>query len=262
MNTLPDSFLKTLLAQLDNENSLGCMLTGSFARGEGSPFSDIDIWQVVREIPADENEQLSMRILDGYLVGIKLTTLEKEYAGLKNPEQAIWVIPGLRQASLIVDKDGSLATLKETAAKATWEPLQPAANAYASRMLSSNAEEVFKILDGLAQRKESKTLYALWGLTHGLSNALLVQRGILVHTENVYIDFAQAAAGQTSGWTRQFRQAVGLDPLPAGLPGYIGLGRAGLGLYRETVTLLKEILMPEDAVIINWTVESISGAGF
>ena len=77
MNTLPDSFLKTLLAQLDNKNSLGCMLSGSFARGEGGTFSDIDIWQYVREIPADENEQLSMRILDGYLVGIKLTTLEK-----------------------------------------------------------------------------------------------------------------------------------------------------------------------------------------
>ena len=262
MDTLPDLILRKLIAQLDNENTIGVMLSGSFARGEGGPYSDIDLWQYVREISANENEHLSLRIVDGYLVGIKLTTLEKESTGLKNPEQAIWVIPGLRQACILLDKDGSLAVLKETAVKATWEPLQPAANAYASWMLSTNSEEVQKIIDGLVQRNESKVLYATWGLTHGLANALLVQRGILIPTENAYIDFAQAAAGRSSDWTRQFRLAVGLDRHPPEELAFIGLGSASLRLYCETVGLLQKILLPDDAVVVNRTMKIIAEAGF
>ena len=259
---LSDSFLRKLVAQLDNENTLGIMLSGSFVRGEGGPYSDVDLWQYVREIPAKENERLCLRIVDGFMVGVKLTTLEKENGGLQNPEQAIWVIPGLRQACILLDKDGRMAALKETAAKATWEPLQQAANAYASWMLSTLAEEVQKILGGLAQRNESKTLYASWGLTRGLANTLLVQYGTLVHTENVYIDFAQAAAGRTSEWTRQFRLAIGLDPLLPEEPAFSGYGSAGLRLYCETARLMQKILLPEDTLVVNRILEMIAKAGF
>jgi len=262
MHNLSDLFLKKLVAQLDNENTVGIMLSGSFARGEGGSYSDVDLWQYVREIHTCETELLSPRIVDGYMVVIKLSMLEKEYAGLQNPEQAIWVIPGLRQASILLDKDGSLATLKATAEKTTWEPLQNAANVYASRMLSSASEEVQKILDGLVQQNESKTLYAIWGLTRELTNTLLVQRGMLIPTENAYIDFAQAAAGLTSDWTRQFRLAIGLDPLPMEGPGFSGWGGASLRLFSETARLLQEFLRPEDAIIVNRTVEIITEAGF
>jgi hypothetical protein len=207
-------------------------------------------------------EQFRLSIIEGYIASIKLTTLEKEYAGLRNPEQAIWVIPGLRQAWILLDKDGSIAALKETAVKATWEPLQSAANAYASWKLSGTAEEVHKILGGLAQRNESKTLYAIWSLTKELTNAVLIQRGVLIPTENVYIDRAQEAAGRTSGWTRQFRLAIGLDPLPLGEPAFVGYGVAGLRLYRETATLLQHILLPEDSAVVNRTLEMMTEAGY
>jgi hypothetical protein len=262
MNTLPDSFLQKLVTQLDNENTIGVTMPGSFARGEGSPYSDVDLWQYVRKIPADETEQFRLRIIEGYIVSVKLTTLEKKYAGLRNPGQAIWIIPGLRQAWILLDKDGSIAALKETAVKATWEPLQGAAEAYASRNLSGCAEEVHKILGGLAQRDESKTLYAIWGLTRELANTLLVQRGILIQTENAYIDLAQDTAGRTSGWTRQFRLAIGLDPLPPGEPTFVGYGVAGLRLYRESAILLQHILQPEDSAVVNRTLEMITAAGY
>ena len=51
MHTVPDLFLKKLVAQLDNENAIGVMVSGSFAPGEGGPYSAIDLWQYVREIP-------------------------------------------------------------------------------------------------------------------------------------------------------------------------------------------------------------------
>lgn len=262
MDVLPDSFLQALVAWLDDENTLGIAITGSFARSEGGLYSDVDLTHYVRQTPTAEIEPYRLRFVDGHLVSLKITTLEAEYAGLRKPERAIWVIPGLRQLCILLDKDGSLAVLKETAAKSTWEPLQAAADAYASRELSGYAEEIHKILGGLAQRNESRTLYAVWGLTRGLASALLVQRGMLIPTENVYIDFAQDAAGRTSGWTRQFRLAIGLDPLPPGEPAFAGYGVAALRLYRETAAILRRILSSEDAAVVNRTLEIMAEAGY
>jgi predicted nucleotidyltransferase len=262
MNTLTDSFLQALVTQLDNENTIGVAMGGSYARGEGESYSDVDIHHFVRRKPTIEAEKYSLRYIDGYLVSITLITLEEEYASLQDPKKAIMAIPGLRQEHILLDKDGSIAALIESSAKINWEGLQKAANAYASWNLSGFAEEALKILAGLAQRNESKTINAIWGLTRGLATTLLVQRGILLPTENAYIDLVQETAGRTSEWTRQFRLATGLDPCPPKQPPFIQYGKAGLLLYLETARLLQNILLPEDAVVVNRTTEIIVEAGY
>jgi hypothetical protein len=262
MSSLTTSFLKTLIALMDNEITIGLTMEGSYARRTGGPLSDVDIRCFLPKIPAKGSESSYLRYLDGHLVSIALTTLDDEYSSLRNPEKAIWAIPGLRQQRILLDKDGSIAVLKEFAAKTTWEPLQAAANAYASWNLSGCAEEILKILSGLAKQDESKTLYAIWGLTRGLANSLLIQRGILVPTENVYIDLVQTTAGRSSTWTRQFRLAIGLDPLAREGPAYIGYAAASLRLYFETAALLQGILLPEDATVVNKALEMIAKAGY
>jgi UTP:GlnB (protein PII) uridylyltransferase len=42
MSTLTDSFLQSLVAELDDENTVGVTMTGSYARGEGGPYSDVN----------------------------------------------------------------------------------------------------------------------------------------------------------------------------------------------------------------------------
>jgi hypothetical protein len=262
MNILTDSFLQSLVAQLDNENTIGVTLAGSFARGEGGPYSDVDIHHYVRQMPANTAEAYILRYMDGFLVSISLIKLEEEYASLRDPKKAVWAIPGIRQERILLDKDGLIAGLKESAAKTTWEQLQVAADAFASWNLSGFAEEAYKILAGLAEMNESKTINAIWGLTRGLATTLLVQRGILVPTENVYIDLAQETAGRTSDWTRQFRLAVGLDLFPLEQSVFMGRGVAGLRLYCETARLLQNILLPRDAAVVNRTTEIIKEAGY
>jgi predicted nucleotidyltransferase len=262
MSTLTDSFLQSMVAKLDNENTIGVVLLGSYARGEGGPFSDVDIRSYVRQPPVNPAEMFSMQYLDGYLVSFYLTTLEDEYASLRTPQKAIWAVPGLRQMRILLDKDGSVAALKESAEEFTWESVQAAANAYASWNLAGFAEEVHKILGGLAKRDESMISNATWGLSHGLATTILVQCGVLIQTENAYIDLAQDTAGRESDWTRQFRVAVGLDPLPAGEPAYAGRGIASLRLYRETARLLQNILQPNDATVVNRAMKIIAEAGY
>ena len=262
MNTLTDSFLQSLVAHLDDENTVGVTMAGSYARSEGGPYSDVDIHHYVRQKSTIAAEAYSLRYTDDHLVSITLIMLEEEYASLRDPKKAVWAIPGLCQERILLDKDGSIAALKESAAKTTWAQLQTAADAYASWNLSGCAEEVHKVLAGLAQRDESKTLYAIWGLTRGLTDTLLVQRGILVQTENTYIDLVQDTAGRMSDWTCQFRLAVGLDPLQLEQPAFIGYGTAGLRLYCETARLLKNILSGEEAAVVNRTVRIIVEAGY
>jgi hypothetical protein len=262
MNTLPDSFLQKLVIRLDSENTIGVALSGSFARGDGGRYSDVDLWHYVRQEPPGELDQPRLEFVDGILVSVKTSLLEKDSAGLRNPQQAIWVIPALCQAQILLDKDGTLAALQQAARDLSWEMLQPAADVFAARTLAATAEEVHKILDGLERSDESKITYALWSVTQNLSQAVLVQHGTLVPTENVYIDYAQQAAGRGSAWTHQFRLALRLDPLQAGTPTFVALGVAGLQLYRETATLFKEILQSEDACIVTRTLEIMSEAGY
>jgi predicted nucleotidyltransferase len=262
MSIITDSFLQSLVAQLDNENTVGVVLAGSYARGEGGLYSDVDIRCYVRQAPVNPAEIYIMQYLDGYLVSIYLTTLEDEYASLRDPKKAVWTIPGLRKERILLDKDGSIAALIESARRITWEQLQKAADSYASWTLSGCAEEVHKILAGLAQGNESKTLYSTWGLTRGLADLLIVQRGTFIPSENAYIDLVQETAGRTSDWTRQFRRATGLDLLPPEELPFIRYGRASLCLYRETARLMKSILLPEDAAVVNRTIKIIVEAGY
>jgi hypothetical protein len=257
-----DTYLQKLAALFDNEDIQGITLSGSYARGEAGPFSDLDLWLYVRQEPAGEFGMPRLEYIDGYLVSTYKTTLEKEYSSLRNPEYAIWCIAGLSQARILLDKDGAITNLKATALNLNLELLQPAADLFASRRLAATAEEVYKILDGLAKGDESKTLYAIWSLTQDLATTLLVQHGTLIPTENKFIDLAQATAGRTSSWTHQFRLATGLDSLPTGKPVFIGIGTAGLGLFRETASFLRSILKPEDARIIDRTIEVMTKAGY
>jgi hypothetical protein len=39
MNNIPDFLLEKLVAKLDDDNTIGIALTGSFARGEGDRYS-------------------------------------------------------------------------------------------------------------------------------------------------------------------------------------------------------------------------------
>ena len=262
MGTRFDSFLQSLVERLDNENTIGIAMAGSYARGDCGPYSDVDIQLFVRQMPAATNERAYLRCLDGYLVSISFTTLEDEYASLRNPKTAIRAIPGLRQLRILLDKDGSIAALKEFAEKTAWEPMQTDANAYASWNLAGCAEEIHKILAGLAQKDESKTLYATWGLTREMADTLLVLHGVFIPTENAYIDLAQETAGRTSDWTCLFRQATGLDPHLTDAPAFIGYGAASLRLYRETASLMQMILQPEDASVVNRTLQVIAEAGY
>jgi hypothetical protein len=262
MHDLPESFISSLLNRLTDENTTGILLTGSFARGNARQYSDVDIRQYLRKMPERPFDAYRLELMEGKLVSITLTTCEETYADLQDPQKVIWILPGLQQSRILLDRDGLLAQLIQDVQSVSLIPLQASIEQAVSRNLSGYAEEVHKILAGLEHEDESMVLYAVWGITRGMANLMLVWNGTLIPSENVFINLVQTAAGVNSLWTHHFREAVGLDPLESNDLPFISYGVASLRLYRETVRLFRGILKREEEDVVEQSLQLIQEAGY
>jgi hypothetical protein len=255
---LTDSFLRTALEKIDSPDVIGVGIVGSYARGQENKYSDVDFDIFVHKLPENPYDRYTLREWDGKLISLKYTLLADERAALTNPRRAIWAVPGLRSMRIVLDKDGSLLELQWAAQAFDWSPLQPAADEFAAEEILGNAEEVHKILSGLARGHESTVLYATWGLVKNLLEAVAVQRGLLIVSENRYFDLIQEAVGRDSKWTRAFRTALGLD---AGASQYQTRGAAALTLYRLSAMMFTDLVPARHRAVVDRTLQLIKEAG-
>lgn len=253
--------LNDIVAELDNSDTLAVALTGSHVRGDATRYSDVDILRFVAELPEKASQRYMLKHIGGRLVSITTTTIIAKRTEMTRPEEAIFAVPGLRQVRVLLDRDGSLGRLRREAESFTWEPLQAAADEYASYNLMGCAEEAHKILTGLFASDESTLAYANLGLYLGMVKAIAVQRGVLINSDNTYFQQVQDAAGRDSEWTRWFRLSAGLDRGMEHLPPAKAQGIAGLRLYCETAALLRPVLRPEHAEVVEKTLAAIRGSG-
>lgn len=257
--TLSDSFLSFALAQIDSPDVIGVGIVGSFARGQEGRYSDVDFDIFVSHLPESPYDRYTLRYWENRLISLKYTQLDEERAALTDPRRAIWAVPGLRGMRILLDKDGSMADLQSAAQNFDWTPLQPAADEYAAEEVMGNAEEVHRILNGLARGHESTVLYAAWGLVKNMLEAVAVQRGILMISENRYFDLIQETMGRDSKWTSAFRTAWGLDHASSQ---YQARGAAALRLYRLSAAMFDDLIPEKHRNVVNNTLRLIKDAGY
>ena len=233
------AFLRRLVAELDGPDTVGLLLTGSRARGEGTPYSDWDIVRLTVRHSAEENTLPFVR--SGQLVTVVATSIARKRREIKRPETAIWAVPGLRQGRVLLDKDGSVAALQQAARTFTWARLERAADEYTGGQMAGYTEEVQKVLGGMARRDESAVLYATLGLLLGMTRVVAVHKRLLISSENAYFRQVQESAGADSAWTRWHRLAAGSGDagrFGEGTPPAMARGEAAIRLYEETAVLL------------------------
>jgi hypothetical protein len=238
---------------------IGVGIVGSYARGQESKYSDVDFDIFVSQLPESPYDRYSLRYWDGKLISLKYTLLDDERSALTAPRRAIWAVPGLQGMKIVLDKDGSMSALQKAAQEFDWSSLQSAANEIAAEEVMGNAEEVHKILNGLARGHESMVLYAVWGLVKHMLEAVAVQRGLMIVSENRYFDLIQDSVGRDSKWTRAFRTAWGLDP---GASQYQARGAGALALYRLTAAMFDELIPEKHRAVVNNTLRLIKEAGY
>lgn len=257
--SLSDSFIQSILKKIDSPDVIGVGIVGSYARGQESKYSDVDFDIFVSKMPAKEYDKYTLKYLEGKLLSLKYALLEDEHAALTNPRRAIWAVPGLSGMRIVLDKAGELAKLQKAAQAFDFSPLQPAANEFAAEEVMGCAEEVHKILNGLSRGHESTVLYSVWGLVKNMLEAVAVQRGIMIVSENRYFDLIQDSVGRESKWVSAFRKAWGLDPNASQ---YQPRGAAALMLYRLSAAMFDEYIPDKHRDVVNNTLRLIKEAGY
>jgi len=257
--TLSDPFIQSILEKIDSPDVIGVGIVGSYARGQEAKYSDVDIDIYVSKMPENLYDRYTLRYWDNKLVSLKYTLLDDELEALSNPRRAIWAVPGLQGMKIILDKDGSLAELQKMAQKFDWLLLQPAADEFAAEEIMGNVEEVHKILSGLARGHESTVLYATWGLVKNMLEAVAVQRGIMIVSENRYFDLIQSSVGNDTKWVSAFRTAWGLDYASSQ---YQSRGVAALKLYRLTAAMFDGLIPEKHREVVKQTLKRIKEAGY
>jgi predicted nucleotidyltransferase len=257
--TLSDPFIQSLLEKIDSPDVIGVGMVGSYARGQESKYSDVDLDIYASQYPENPYDRYTLRYWDNKLISLKYSSVENERSGLSDPCRAIWVVPGLRGMKILLDKDGSLTELQNAVEHFDFSLLQSKADEYAAEQIMGNAEEVHKILNGLARGHESTVLYATWGLVKNMLEAVAVQRGILIVSENRYFDLIQESVGRDTKWTRAFRMAWGLD---AQVSQYQSRGVAALTLYRLSAAMFDGLISEKHREVVNITLRLIKEAGY
>jgi predicted nucleotidyltransferase len=256
--TLSDPFIHSALERIDAPDVIGVGIVGSYSRGQETRYSDVDFDIFVSKLPENPYDRYTLRYWENKLVSLKHTLLDDERAALTNPRRAIWAVPGLRGMKIVLDKDGSMDALQKAAREFDWLPLQPAADEFAAEEMMGCAEEVHKMLNGLARGHESTVLYATWGLVKSMLEAVAVQRGLMIISENRYFDLIQDAVERDSAWTRAFRTAWGLNPDGSQ---YQQRGIAALTLYRLTANMFDQFIPEKHREVVNKTLQLIKEAG-
>ena len=247
-----DLVLDALLAKLTDADTVGFLLTGSYARGDATPFSDVDLIKFTNVVPTVRS---AVRYEGGRLVTISITTVDDKMQEMSKPETAIWAVPGIRQAKVLADSDGSITALKAAAQTFEWTPLQPAANHYACNELAGLAEEVQKILAALNSPNDEAAVYASLGLVLGLTKVIAVKFGVLIESENLYFAAIREEIGADSEWSELHRIASG----SVGVTSIRERVLAALRLYVESARLLDEIEDANAKDVVEKTIQLIAG---
>ena len=257
-NLLSEEFLQALVSEIDSDEVTAIILGGSHARGTATRYSDVDFARFVRTPPQGKRKRYFYR--DGRLISVVTWPLDFMQESVTRPELAIWRIPSLREARVLVDKEGAFGAFQKSLAGFRWETLQEQANAWASDGLMLYAEFAHKALGALLNRDEAALAYATQELFYMLTWVLAVQRGVLIEGGSSYYTQVQEAAGKDSAWTRAHRLILCLEPFPNHLAPVEARGIAALRLYQETARLLREALLPGDREVIEQALQIIEEA--
>ena len=246
--SISDVFLKELIAEIDDDSIRGIVLGGSHARGDATPYSDVDLACFV----PDTFRPLCKRYLyrEGHLISIGLKTLEGVKQQLAEPFQALWIVSGFRQARVLLDKDGSMNQLKQMVENFTWNALREEALGYAGHILISDAEFVHKLLGNIWRGNLSGIAYTIQRIFDGATMAMALYYGVFITTDSLYFQEVEAAVGIDSNWTYYHCLLSGVKTMGEDISSLNARGKLALHLYRETASLLLPALSEQRRTVV------------
>lgn len=207
-------------------------MTGSHARGDAHPESDID----VRVVGDGSSPELKRH--DEFLISTSWQTEDESREGFEDPSAVGEVVPGWRDAILLHDPEGIAAALKKRAEEWDWEEVSEAADEWVAEQITEYAEEVHTLVGNLDQEQLSGAAAIRSQLALHLAQYLAVHHRILYESENVLWEKVAEAMG--SEYERSQDLALGVTEASLNES-----SRAALDLFgaaaADTVDLLDDV---------------------
>lgn len=211
--------IERMTAELAAAGAQAVILFGSFARGQASAHSDIDLLAL-----GSGEKRYEWR--DGRLVDVAWVPVEAARQQFTDPGAVGAAIRGWREAQIQYDPAGIAGDLQRDAIAWTWDRLGPhAADAWVAREVAGLAEEVFKLVAALEQRRVLTAAVQRNVLVLHLAGIVAVHHRLLYGSENRLWDMVAEALGPA--WADAQGCTMGLSAPP-----FEETCRAALTLYR------------------------------
>ncbi|MCC6799923.1 MAG: nucleotidyltransferase domain-containing protein [Anaerolineae bacterium] len=206
-------------AELAAAGAQAVVLFGSFARGQESAYSDIDLLAL-----GHGEKRYDWR--DERLVDVAWVPAEVARQQFTDPAAVGAAVRGWREARIQHDPSGVASSLQREALAWSWDRLDPgAADAWVAREMAGLAEEVFKLVAALEQRRFLAAAAQRNVLVLNLPGIVSVQHRLLYGSENRLWDMVAEELGPA--WKDAQARAMGLNTLD-----FEETCRAALTLYR------------------------------
>jgi len=236
--------LEEMTPQLLRDDVLGIAVVGSYARGDATAYSDVDVITLLapQSQPSDEPE---IDLYHGIYRVVQYRTEAQMRKSLTDPARAVYDVIGLQQMLILYDPIDILRNVQREAEHFVWnEEMVKKADSLLNREMLGWQEECYKAMSGLLHKQEGHMLLGLYGLTYGLVRLMLIAKGVLLASENAFFEelkFAYETEPQGVELVEMMRLAFGLDdcfPL-------LQRVETGLLLYLQFAEYLGDRLTPE-----------------
>ena len=192
---------ENLAAEVMQHGADAVVVTGSHARGEANPYSDLDITAIgtgprTRFVQCGE-----------VLVSFSWRTASGERDALHDPERLGAAVPAWRKVIIVRDPRGVAAQLRREALEWEWHPVAERCDGWVAEEVTGLSEEVHKLLGNLAAGRLSAAAVQRSLLVLKLAPVMAVHGRVLHESENLLWDLVAERIG--SEWARAQRVALG-----------------------------------------------------
>jgi hypothetical protein len=124
-----------------------------------------------------------------------------------------------------------------------------------------NAEEMHKLLRGLAEQDDLALFNGVWGWALAAPKVVALYLGVLSRGDNLFRAQVCEAVGLHSEWTYRHNIAIGAVAVPGSRSPLAGQASGAFWLYEATARLLDPALRPEHRVVVETAIETARRSG-